>query len=250
MPRWRDVPLREEVEHLTGLLVRLDWRVNAATLAEQWYGAAREADDFAYLNVSDGVGMGLVLGGAIQRGWRSLAGGLGHVPVPAPADLVRTCVCGNAGCLQTFVSVPSIVQRVERALREGVDSALLHDGAGEAPLAFEHVLAAAHTGDKLALTALEDAADYLGRGVAIVVNMLNPPLVVIGGAIARAEEIVMPPLVRAARRWSRSRAFEGLPLVMSRLRPDAAVVGAATLILQHVLGDTASAVPQEALGTW
>jgi N-acetylglucosamine repressor len=240
LARWRDVPLRAEIERLTGLPVELDWRVRAATLAEQWYGGAREADDFVYVNVSDGVGMGLVLGDQIQRGWRSLAGGMGHIQVGAPEAETRMCVCGNKGCLQTLVSVPAIVRRVERALVDGVQSVLLRtvNGEGLGPVTFERVLAAAAAGDKLALGALEDAGEYLGRGIAAVVNLLNPPLVVVGGEIARAESVVLPNAVRAARRWSRQRAFDGLQVVASRLHPGAAM-GAATMMLQLALGESA-----------
>jgi N-acetylglucosamine repressor len=193
------------------------------------------------VNVSDGVGMGLVIDGEIQRGWRSLAGGLGHIQVGVPDAEARMCVCGNKGCLQTMVSVPAIVRSVERAVSGGAQTVLARpvDESGAALVTFERVLAAAQTGDKVALGALEDAAEYLGRGIAAVVNLLNPPLVVVGGEIARAESVVFPAVIRAARRWSRQRAFDGLQVVASGLQPGAAV-GAATMILQQALGEGAS----------
>ena len=98
---WHDVPLRALVERRLSLPAHLDWRVHTATLAEQWFGDARDADDFVYVNASDGVGMALVLDGVIH-GWRALAGGLGHIPVGAPSAGRGVCACGGATCLESW----------------------------------------------------------------------------------------------------------------------------------------------------
>jgi glucokinase len=238
LPQWRGVRAQAVLAQALDVPVRVDWRVYAATLAEQWYGAARQEEDFLYVNVSDGIGMTAVLGGQIHRGKRGAAGQLAHLPldVPPPAG-GRTCVCGNTGCLTTLASVPAVVHRVERALADGAESVLTEVGphAGRPGLTFDALVAAAHGGDKLAQNALEDTGDYLGRALAILANLFDPPLIVVGGRLTRAGDLLFQPLLRSARRHAHLRAWEGVRLVFSSLQPGPAVVGAATQLLQAAL---------------
>jgi predicted NBD/HSP70 family sugar kinase len=235
--RWRDVPVSDLLARELGVPVVLDWRAYTATLAEQWYGHGRHADDFLYINVGDGVGMGIVIGGRLVRGSSSMAGLLGHVRMSA-AEGAETCVCGNDGCLQTRVAVPAIIHRAQRAITEGVFSVVTAPGeTGAAHLRFEDLIAAARSGDRLTGKLLEEAGDWLGIAVADLLHVLNPPLVIIGGGIVRAGDLVMEPLVRAARRRALPRAFAATRIVQSELRPGAAILGAGALVLRRALDE-------------
>jgi predicted NBD/HSP70 family sugar kinase len=235
LTHWRNVPVVAELRRSLGLPVLLDWRAHTATLAEQWYGAGRECDDFLYVNVGDGMGMGIVLGGQLIRGATSMAGMLAHVQTPGESG-GELCICGNEGCLQTRVAVPALLHRAERAALSGVQTVLTATAPPAArPLSFEDLVAAARAGDKLARNILEDAGETLGRTVADLVHLFNPPLVIVGGPIVQAGELVLDPLVRATRRFALSDMFDATRIVASQLRPGAVIQGAATLVLRRVL---------------
>lgn len=237
LPRWRNVPVVDVLRRELALPIALDWRAFTATLAEQWYGAGKAEDNFLYINVADGVGMGIVVNGQLVRGVSSVAGDLGHVGLPGGRD-DEPCICGNTGCLQTRVSVPAVVHRAQAAIARGVLTVLTAPShtpdAPAAELRFGDLVAAARVDDPLAGRLLEEIGVTLGCTIADLLRLFNPPLVVIGGAVAEAGDVLLEPVQRTARRMAR-RQFEDARIVFSRLRPDPAIIGAGALMLREVL---------------
>ena len=210
----------------------------ACALARMWLahrdggdGAARAADDdanFVYVTVSDGVGTGIVIGGAVLRGAVGTAGEFGHVPL-AP-DGPR-CSCGSRGCWEAFVSNVATRSRFAelRALRPvGAEA---RGDAADAPLGIDDIVASALDGDPAALTAVRETGNYLGLGVAMIVNALNPGMVVVGGEITGAWPLLEDALRDALRSRALTPAAAETPVVrdatdMPRLRGAMALVAA------------------------
>jgi glucokinase len=214
---WHDVPVARLLEAALGLPVRIENDVNCCCLSEQAFGAARGVDDFAWVQISTGVGAGLVLRGRLYAGATGLAGEVGHLILEEGGPL---CACGRRGCLQALVSGPAIARRWREASRSGE---ALGGGA-------EEVFARAAAGDALAQGVVAGVARDLGRGLAMVVNILNPALVVVGGGVVSSLRAHLDAVAAALRDRVIGEANRAVPVVATAVGYDAALLGAAVLV--------------------
>ena len=225
LENWKDVQLKRILEEKLNIPVLMDCRIFAATLAEMWYGAGREVSDFLYVSIGTGVALGIVSGGKILRGTVNSAGQFGHMTV---VNGGRRCFCGNYGCLETVSSTKALRERAVDALKSGVESSMKESDH----ITFGEIVKAAKNGDKLAVTLLEETGEYLGVGIADLVNLFNPALIVIGGEIVQAGDIVLDSIKRSARAKSVGTCFQSTKIRFSTLHQESAPsLGAATMIL-------------------
>ena len=217
MPGWVGMRPTEELARRTGLTVRIINDANAGVLAERRFGAARECGNVVYLRLSSGIGAGVICDGRMLLGFGGLAGELGHVTVE-PRGAV--CRCGNRGCLETVASPPAIAGLLARSWGKAVTTSELID--------------LLRAGDRGTLRALEDAGDAVGRALATAVMLLNPELIVVGGDLAAAGEVLFEPMRRTLARNIMASHIEPLRIVPSALGDSACVRGAAALVLGSV----------------
>jgi len=231
---WYDVPLGEILSERFGLPVDVWNDVQAATLAELYFGTGQQHDHFLYLHIGRGIGLGVVAGGDLLRGSLGYAGELGHSVVDPKGPI---CYCGNYGCLESLASPPAIVAGAAEAIQRGVQSVLANrlGGAG-AQLTIDEVFEAAKKGDRLASNLLTSAGEYLGMAVANAANMLNPQVVVLGGILADYDRFGSPRasvLIDAVARAFYSRLLpvlaQNTKLVVSNLGRHASALGAAAV---------------------
>jgi len=212
-----------------GLRVYLDNDVNALTLGELYFGRARGVRNFAMLAVGTGVGGGIVIDGRLFRGRRGYGGEAGHTTVNLDG---RPCFCGSTGCIKTYASGPDIAEQARERVQTSGSSRLLDLCGGDPTrLTAREVFAAARTGDQIALEVVETAARALGAGVANLVNLLTPELIILGGGVLEASDLLLPRI----RRWAASYAFadvlQGARIVVSRFMKRSSIKGAAALFL-------------------
>lgn len=227
---WKEIDLQREIEDAIGLATTVDNNANTAALAELWFGAGAGMQNFALLNLGTGVGTGLVLDGDLYRGEHDLAGEIGHVSIAMDGP---RCACGNSGCLEMYVSVPRVLAAARAAIETGEPTLLRKVGAASDPAipTIEGLIAAAQSGDALALRVLEDVARFLAVGIVNIINTLDPEVVFIGRELAAAGDILLDPVREEVRR-------RVLPVLRPTVRieaatlPNAPVVGAAVLALQ------------------
>lgn len=219
--------LHSELERATGFTVVIDNDANAAAYGEWRSGAARGFNDVFYVTLGTGIGSGLILGGQLQRGARGFAGEFGHFKV---SDDGLECGCGGTGCLETMASGPNIVRRVREQLFSDPSfsvSTLARDMEGI--LTAERVERAAIEKDDLALSVLKETGRILGNAVASVVNLLNVDVVVLGGGVMAAGDLILEPIREAVQRAALSPALECCRIVPAQLGRDAGIIGAALL---------------------
>ena len=227
---YRNLPLREVLAATTGLPVVVDNDANAAAWAESRLGAGHGADDLVLLTVGTGIGTGLVLDGRIYRGSSGLAAELGHTIVDVDG---APCSCGNAGCLETVASGSALGRYGREAAGADPDGAIAQLAGGPAAVTGMHVSLAAEAGDKVALSLFERLGFWLGVGVANAVTTFDPAIVVIGGGLSAAGELLLVPARTSTERFVHGRAQRRLPpLVTAGLGPAAGLVGAATIALE------------------
>ncbi len=182
---WKDVGLQGPIAAALGLPVQIENSGKACALAQLWATRdARAPSNFVYITVSDGLGVGIVLGGELVRGQHNIAGEFGHVPLNIDGP---RCGCGATGCWEAYVSNLATLSRYfGRDLRERPTS------ADVAALTVDDLIARARGGDGKAMAALLSTARYLGLGLGSVVNAIDPSHVYIGGEITAAWDLIEP----------------------------------------------------------
>ena len=232
---WREFPLRERVEQEVGIPAYVDNDANVAAWGELRFGAGKGTSDMLLVTVGTGIGGGIVSGGKLLRGAHGFAAEIGHVIVEPDGP---RCGCGNRGCWEQVASGRAID-------RLGREAGVLHPtsrlvelaGGDPARVGGRVVTAAAREGDPVALHVLAEVGRRLGEGLAGLVNILDPDMVVIGGGAVESGDLLLEP-ARAAY----AAAVEGfdhraaVPIVAAALGNDAGAVGAADLAVEEVMG--------------
>jgi len=230
LPGWHNVPLGKIVADKIGSTTYLINDASAAALGEHLFGVGQGAENMVYLTVSTGIGGGLIIGGELYLGADGCAGELGHITIEPHGP---KCGCGNAGCLEVLASGTAMAREAGERIMRGEASYIVQLLEGNMEnLTAEIVAAAARKGDQLACEVVAKAANYLGIGLANLVNIFNPDVIVIGGGVSKMGEM----LLRPVRKVVKDRAFQ-LPartvrIVRSRLGDDAGIIGAAAYLFK------------------
>jgi glucokinase len=224
---WRNFPLRDLIANAVKLPCTLDNDANCATYGEWWLGAGRGTQTLVGLTLGTGIGGGIVLNGEIYHGCSDVAGEIGHMTIDSNG---RRCKCGNYGCLEQYASGPAIALRAVEGLEAGAESMLTEmvDGRME-DITAATVYEATVLGDAYATEVMKDTAKFLGAGIASIINILNPEMVVIAGGVTRAGDHLFEPLRAEVRRRAFRSAQECCRIVSGELPGTAGVVGAAAV---------------------
>jgi len=222
------VPFRDLVAERIGLPVFVDNDANAAMLAEWRFGAARGASDAALLTIGTGIGGGLVVGGALQRGSQGAGAELGHMVVQADGPPCNGN-CPNHGCLESVCSGTALAREARRLAGELPGSELGRALTAGREISGPLVTDLAHDGDAAAIEALAIIGRWLGVGVANLVNMLNPDVVVIGGGVIAAGELLLAPARDVVAERAMSPSKEHVRIVAARFGAESGMLGAAVL---------------------
>jgi N-acetylglucosamine repressor len=216
--KWRDLPIGERISQSTGLPVTIDNDANAVALAELWFGRheIRDARDFVFVLVADGVGTGIIFDGQVYRGVRGAAGEFGHMIVGSDAPV--PCSCGNDDCWEAFASERAATARYQ-----------ILCGASSAPN-FETLIERALAGEQEAKSALTETARYLAIGISNLVVGFSPEAVIVGGAITRAWSLIEQTLTEKIERSVR-RGVPSARILRSTLNGDPTLMGALSLVL-------------------
>jgi predicted NBD/HSP70 family sugar kinase len=226
------------VEREFQLKVSIQNNSAAAALGELWYGLGRGKKNFLFINVRDGIGMGIVLNGELYRGTTGTAGEFGHITVD---DRGPVCTCGNVGCLETLTSVPALVQSAKNLIADGVTSAIndMSNGDNDS-VTFQMLVDASKQGDKLAYKLFTDAGRYLGEGVVSLVNLLNPELIIIGGDFVQTGQLVLESIKDVLIRQALELPRKAVEVVFSELGENASALGSAVPIIQEFVASPVS----------
>jgi glucokinase len=226
---WTNYPMRKRVSDLLDLPAALDNDANCATYGEWWQGAGRGTTSMVGVTLGTGIGGGLILDGKLVRGASGCGGELGHTTIDFTG---RRCACGNYGCLEAYASGPNIAARAREGIEAGDESILvdLVDGDLDRITAVT-VYDALLQGDEHALAVMLETAKILGAGIANVVNLFNPEIVVVVGGVTRAGDHLFTPLRSEVRRRAFEVAVKACRIVPGELGDAAGVIGAAGVFI-------------------
>ena len=223
---WRDVPVRERLSPLVGCPVYLLNDVRMATLGELTYGHGRTAHTMAFLALGTGIGGGVVVDGVLRLGPLGAAGEIGHQTILPDGPL---CGCGNYGCLEALASGPAITAEGIRLLLMGQAPALHALVHGDLGLVSPETMALAANYDPAIRSALVRAAEYLGIGVANVITILHPDLVVLGGGVAEIGPLLFDTVRETVKRRVRMFPVDEIRIERSLLGEKAGMLGGIAL---------------------
>jgi len=220
---WRDVPIADLMHSGINAPIYVDNDVNTLTLTENWFGAGQGIDNFLTVTIGRGVGLGIVVNGQIYRGGYGGAGEFGHTIIDPDG---YACACGKRGCLETLVSDPALLRMAREATAQGEIPNKVRD--------IEDLIALAREGSPTALQLFKNAGSALGLGIANLITLFNPQLVIVSGEGARAGDLLFDAMHESIEKFVMPDLFEGTEIRIDVWDDDAWARGAASLVLREL----------------
>ena len=184
-----DAPAREILSKRFNKPVHIEHDLEAMAFGERWFGAAKEVNNALCVNIGWGLGLGIIIDGEVYYGENGYAGEFGHIQVVQDGEL---CYCGKRGCLETVASGRAITQIArDRISKDATTIMTKEQHLRIDQIDAEAVLKAASLGDQFSIEILEEAGRHLGAGIAILINLLNPALIILGGGVAMASPFLI-----------------------------------------------------------
>ncbi len=228
---WRQVPLKDIFEREFKVPVLLESKTRARAIAERMFGAGEMIEDMIYVDYGTGIGAGIILDGKLLHGHRWAVGEFGHTHM---VEDDTACKCGSFGCLEALAGSAALESRIRKAISEGSTSrALALAGGNDDKISAWTVLEAARLGDKTCSAIVEQAGNYLGLGLANLVNLFNPSVIVLDRRLELAGEGLLDQIVRVVKRQALSHSTEDLEIRYARLGEDAGLLGVGLMILER-----------------
>jgi glucokinase len=232
LPGWKDVPLRDILQEKLKKKAFLINDGNAAALGEFYFGAAKGVPHFIYVTISTGIGGGIVVDGKVLNGFMGMAGEIGHMTI---ADEGPPCHCGNRGCWEALASGTALAKEAQKRIEKGADTTILTFAEGKIDKVTAQVVqTAAEKGDLLANELILKTAYYFGVGLANLVNIFNPEMIVIGGGLSNMGDRLLKPAYQVAGERAFSRSYRMVRFVRAGLGRNSGVLGAAAFAFDEM----------------
>lgn len=235
LPGWFRVPLKQQIEDGLQIATFLENDANAAGLGEHRFGAGRGVQHMIYVTVSTGIGGGLILDGKLYHGSSGAAGEIGHMTIKPDGP---RCNCGNWGCLEALASGTAIAREGRERIARGVPTLIAELAGGDPERVTAKLVAeAAARGDVEAQRILAEAMEYLGLGIANLINLFDPELVVIGGGLMNLGERLFEPVRRVVAERAYVAKAHPVGIVPAALGDNVGVLGAAAVAQVRIGGE-------------
>ena len=230
LPGWTGYSIVKGLSVFFNLPARMDNDANAAALGEYKFGAGKNKKNMVYITVSTGIGGGVIVDGRLMRGANGNAAELGHLTLNIAGP---TCPCGANGCLEMYASGTAIARRTREAIQAGAQSQILNLAGSVEDITTHHILTALEKDDALAQKIWNETTEYLGRGLAVVINSFNPEVSVVGGGVTAAGDLLFKPVREKALRYAFPRLAAVCSIVPAGLGSNVGVVGAAACAFEN-----------------
>ncbi len=230
---WSALPLRDMIRAKIDVPVFIANEANLAALGESYFGAGQACDSLLYVSSGVGLGGGIVLNGRLIEGASGFAGEVGHMTVEKDG---LECNCGNKGCWETLASQRALFRRVSEAIQQGQPSwmaQMIQDDPSR--MSIPLITEAARQKDPVALKALAETGEWLGVGIASLMNVINPQRVIFGGPLWAVHEYLLPSIRETVAQRAWHWVQEGIQIIPAANGEDAAVMGAVAIVYSDVL---------------
>ena len=221
-----DIPLRDLIHKRFNIPTYIENDSNSVTLAHQWFGEGKGLDNFLVVTIEDGVGMGIVVNGQLYRGARGIAAEFGHMVVDPNGEY---CRCGKRGCVEAYASDFSVLAAAEKAVARGQ-----WKRGRENEITFEEVVTAAKKGQKALREIFQQAGQFLGLGLAGMIQVFNPAKIIISGDGVRAGDLMFKQMHATIAAHTNDELFTATEIAVQKWRDTDWARGAASLVLQEL----------------
>lgn len=228
-------PLSELFEQNLGIPTFLENDTKALSYAEFNSGTLADEKDALFVNVDNGIGLGILIDGKLYYGKSGFSGEFGHISI-FDNDII--CKCGKKGCLETEASGYALIRRVTDEINNGATSILTKKFKKTEDIKLNDIISAAKKDDNLCIESINYIGDKLGRGIASLINIFNPELIIIGGVVAKSEEYLSLPLKNAVNKYSLSTVNRDTKIILSSKSDNLASYGACLLLRDRLLSVT------------
>lgn len=226
-PWGKNVNIKEKLEKLTGIETKLDNDVNIIALGEAKYGAGKGTKSSVTVALGTGIGGGIYIDGKLVSGYKGAGGEIGHMKVVKDGKL---CGCGQKGCFEAYASATGLIREAVSRLTVNKQNLLYKMIDGDLmKLEAKDIFDAAREGDAFSLDLVDYEAEYLALGVANILNIINPEVVVLGGGVALAGDILLNPMREKLAKYALPITLEDLKIVQGVLGNEAGIKGAVGL---------------------
>lgn len=215
-----------------GIPVLLDNDARAMAMGEKAFGKAKDKENVLCLQLSNGIGLGIILNGELYRGKNGFAGEFGHILIDPDGKL---CHCGKIGCLETLASGKLLVKNIRQAIDNGQKTLLAEYKLKGKKIDLQIVVDAILSGDQFAIEQLNLIGEYLGKGLVSLIHLLNPEMIIIGGKLARAGKYIINPVAMSMNKYAMDRISSEVELVSSDLLNDSALMGTMANVMRKIL---------------
>jgi len=221
-----------ELKQIFGIPVFFSHDSKVRTFAEQHFGLAKGKKNVLMLQADWGLGLGIIMNGKLYQGKSGFSGEFGHIPL---ADNGVLCVCGKQGCLETIVSAKAIARQAREGIQSG-NSSLIKDLVNNDldKIDISTVIQAANSGDQFAISLFAEVGKWLGRGMAYLIQIFNPELIIIGGQVAVANQFILAPIQQAIHTFSNRDISNDTEIQFSELGTKAGTMGSAAYALERI----------------
>lgn len=227
-----DKPLSSLFEDKFHHPVFVEHDTKAMALGEQAFGLAMGKQNVLCLNIGSGIGLGMILNGKLYHGNSGFSGEFGHIQVDPDGQL---CYCGKIGCLETLASGTTMIKNARKEIEAGATtliSSLVNNDYNK--INSEVILQAAQRGDQFAIGLLSNIGEHLGRGIAVLIHLFNPELIIIGGELTKAENYLVDPIQQNLNKYTISKIRRDAQIITSSLGNNAGLLGTVALVMNKV----------------
>ena len=231
IPGWHDVPLRDLIQQKFGISTCLGNDATLAALGEWCFGVRKKVANLIYVTLSTGIGGGIIADGKLYTGSRGIAGEIGHMTIDVNGP---RCNCGNIGCWEALASGTALAREAVKQIAQGVPTSIVDLVDGDlSKIDAKVVFLAAKRGDELAKELISQLAFYFGVGLANLVNIFNPELILIGGGVAKMGDLLLQPAIKVVKERAFATSANSVEIKPALLGDDSGVLGAVAFVLEQ-----------------
>ncbi|WP_321320930.1 ROK family protein [Labilibaculum sp.] len=227
--------LRAYLNRELGFPILLDNDARTMALGEKAFGKAKDKKNVLCLNLSNGIGLGMILNGELHSGKNGFAGEFGHILIDPEGTL---CNCGKIGCLETLTSGKILVRQIKEGIERGQESFLAKYQIEGKKIDLRAVVDAILAGDQFAIDQLNKMCEYLGKGLVTLIHLLNPEMIIIGGRLAHAGKYIISPVSMWMNKYAMDKISSETELVNSDLLDDAALMGTMANVMKKIVSNS------------
>lgn len=232
---FENTTIKKVLEKMLEVPVFIDNDSIIMAMAEHAFGTAQGASHALCVNINECIGLGMILNSRPYTGYKGMAGEFGHIRISGPEVL---CYCGKAGCLETIASGRAIVKVAQAAIAKGQATTISPSANGE--ITFTDIIHAANHDDIFAIGLLQKAGEKIGEALASLIHLFNPELIVIGGEITGANELIISSVRQSIDKYAITRLKNQCEIKTSALTDKSCILGTLSLVMEHLYYDSES----------